>query len=184
MDALSPFHNRQLEWELYSPLVCTTMLELGNKKNKELTYKAFFTSLGFAHTSVDWNGQDGALRRDLREPLNLGTFDMVTNIGTTEHVDGQFGVWKNVCEAMHVGSVLVSGTPKPGDWRWHGTWYPETQFFEALAFLNGLEVERLYIAGEAPRRNVMARLRRIADMSFVMPDGGIFRNERDPGSRP
>ena len=181
---MNPFHNREIEWELYSPLVGTTMLELGNKKNKERTYKAFFKSLGFEHTSVDWNGQDGALRRDLREPLNLGTFDMVTNIGTTEHVDGQHGVWKNICEAMHIGSVLVSGTPAPGDWRWHGTWYPHLEFFTELAALNGLEVERLYIAGDAPRRNVMARLRRVAGMPFSMPAGGMFRNERDPGSRP
>jgi len=177
MEALGPFHNRSAEWELYSPLVGSSMLELGNKKNRNLTYKSFFKSRGFRHVSVDWNGRDGALQMDLREPLGLGTFDMVSNIGTTEHVDGQAGVWKNICDAMHVGSVLVSGTPLPGDWWWHGTWYPTEEFYVDLADMNGLRVDRLYVSGEAPRRAVMTRLVRVEEAEFKMPVGGLYQNK-------
>jgi len=185
--------HRSWEWELYAPLIGSTMLELGNKKKSAgevtFTYKNVFKSLGFAHTSVDTNGLDGALPKDLRKPLGLGTFDMVSNIGTTEHVSeddwsGQVAAWKNILDAMHVGSVLVSITPKPGCWPNHGTWYPHESFFPELASLNGLELERCYNSdqrkhGCAPHlRLVFARLRRVADAEFQMPTGGMFRNQR------
>ena len=46
------------EWELYQPLVGDTMLELGNKITKGTSYKQYFESIGFKHTSVDWNGNE------------------------------------------------------------------------------------------------------------------------------
>ncbi len=185
--------HRSWEWELYNPLVGSTMLELGNKKKSAgevvFTYKDVFTSLGFQHTSVDTNGLDGALPKDLTKPLGLGTFDMVSNIGTTEHVSetswsGQVACWKNIAEAMHVGSVLVSITPRPGAWQHHGTWYPHKEFFTELARLNGLEVERCYDSVDrgdsvAPHlRLVYARLRRVTDAPFKMPEHGMYRNNR------
>jgi len=179
----NPFHNRAAEWELYSPLVGRTMLELGDKRNGNATYKAFFTARGYRHVSVDWNAKNGALPLDLRVPLKLGTFDMVTNIGTTEHVDEQVGVWRNLLEAMHAGSVLVSTTPLPGDWWWHGYWHPDETFFEELAPHNGLQIERLYVAGEEPRRMVMARLVRVGEVRFTMPERALIRRN-DPTIRP
>lgn len=190
MSDLGPFHNRLDEWKLYSPLQGKSMLELGNKLNGEFVYKTFFESLGFRHVSVDVNGKNGALKLDLTKPLNLGTFDMVTNIGTTEHVseanwDGQAKCWKNIMEAMHVGSVLVSLTPAPGHWSHHGVWYPHPEFFENLAELNGLEVERVYICDEAGKRmkmadrnHVCARLRRVEDVPFSITNDGMSKNKR------
>lgn len=181
MSASDPFHNRAAERELYDPLPLPgTMLELGNKRNGDATYKAWFESLGWQHTSVDWNGQDGAIKMDLRQPLNLGTFDVVTNIGTSEHVDDQAGVWRNVLEAMHVGSVLLSTTPMPGDWTWHGFWYPDDTWYRHLCIENGLEIERLYLTGEAPRRMWFLRAVRVDAMPFSMPSRPIHHN---PGGR-
>lgn len=170
VEDLGPFHNRSWEWALYLPLVGSSMLELGNKRNGALTYKAFFKSRGYRHVSVDWNGEDGALRKDLRQPLNLGTFDMVCNIGTTEHVEGQEGVWRNICEAMHMGSVLVSLTPMPGHWLRHGLHYPTQEFYQQLADRNGLRVERLYDFGCEGRRNTCTRMIRERVSPFSMPD--------------
>lgn len=179
MDSLNPFHNRPAEWDLYSPIFGKTMLELGNKKNGDRTYKRYFESLGFAHTSIDWNGQDGALKMDLMRPLDLGTFDVVSNIGTTEHVVKQEPCWRNVCEAMHVGAVLISTTPKPGHWSWHGENYPTDEFYRQLALLNGLEISRLYESGETPRKMWFCRATRVKDVPFCMPDEKlIFRNRR------
>ena len=174
---LGPFHNRPAEWDLYTPLVGLSMLELGGKINAPHTYKAFFESQGFRHVSVDRNGQHGALKLDLRKPLRLGTFEMVTNIGTSEHVDQQEPCWRNMLEAMHVGSVLVCTTPMPGDWAWHGLWYPDAVFYNELAELNGLQVERLYVSGEAPRRMWFFRAHRVEDLPFVMPAVRMFRNK-------
>lgn len=185
---IGAFSQRGWEWELYCPLVGASMLELGNKKKGDFVYKKFFEGRGFRHVSVDWNGQDGALKKDLRFPLNLGTFDMVTNVGTTEHVsekdwNGQVGAWRNILNAMHVGSVLISITPKPGSWPRHGRWYPHQEFFPDLARLNGCEVEKLYNSDTrwkpAPDgyKYVFARLIRREVVPFEMPDQKlIFEN--------
>ena len=79
MESFNPLCEHPMEEELYQPLVGKTMLELGNKIQQGYSFKKYFTRLGFEHTSVDWNGKDGALKKDLRLPLKLGTFDMVTN---------------------------------------------------------------------------------------------------------
>lgn len=176
---LGPFHNRPAELELYQPLVGDSMLELGCKINAPHTYKAFFESLGYSHTSVDWNGLHGSLKRDLREPLGLGVFDLVSNIGTTEHIDGQEGVWRNVVDACGVGSVFVSTTPMPGgeDWWWHGNYYPSEGFYALLSALNGFEIERLYLSGIEPRRMWFCRMVRREVKPFVMPTAGMHYNE-------
>jgi hypothetical protein len=169
VEALGPFHNRSAEWELYQPLVGDSMLELGNKKNGEFTYKAFFEARGYRHVSVDLNGQDGALALDLRHPISLGTFDLVTNIGTSEHVDEQLPVWRNIVASCHVGSVLICTTPKPGHWHWHGFWHPHAEFYTELAALNGFEIERLYESGQSPRVMNFCRMVRVHEGEFVMP---------------
>ena len=162
MEDLGPFNDRPEEWALLNPLVGTSMLELGNKRNSKLSqaYKYYFTRVGYRHVSIDLNGQDDALPLDLCKPLNLGTFDMVTNLGTSEHVADQVAVWHNMMCAMHIGSVLCCATPYPGDWSWHGRFYPLADFYRELAKRNTLTVERLYEIGSAPRRMIFARLHR------------------------
>jgi len=166
-------------WALYQPLMGSSMLELGNKKTTRagvtVTYKAYFESIGYRHVSVDWNGEDGSMKRDLRRPLNLGTFDMVTNIGTSEHVqNNQAAVWRNMCEALHVGAALICTTPNPGDWTWHGWHHPQLEFYEQLAQMNGLTVERLFICGLGERRMVFCRAIRSEVVPFVMPSSALI----------
>lgn len=180
---MNPFHNRPDEWRLLEPHVRPgyRMLELGNKKNGDATYKAYFESLGVEHVSVDINGQDGALKRDLRKPyvlLDLGTFDVVTNIGTTEHVvSDQTSCWMNVIDALALGAVLVSITPKPGDWWWHGHWYPTPEFYASLAELNGLEVLEAGEYGTRPNRNVYVVARRTASVGYAFPNDLLYHNQ-------
>lgn len=185
MSDLGPFHNRPEEFALFMPLVGNSMLELGNKKNGEFVYKRWFESKGFRHISVDTNGLDGAIALDLAQPLNLGTFDMVSNIGTSEHVGyGQEQCWRNICEAMHVGSVLVSTTPAPGNWAWHGWWYPSEQFYRDLASLNGLRLDALDLVHDAPRSMWFARMTRVQDSPFIMPDGMVKNQRTDRNGNP
>lgn len=175
----SAFRDRPDEWSLLNPLVGNSCLELGNKKNGPFIYKEAFEQLGYRHVSVDWNGENGALPFDLRHPISLGTFDLVTNFGTSEHVDSQEGVWQNMVSACHDGSVLISTVPIPGgkDWWWHGIAYPEQAFYVALAALNGFEIERLYTVGDVGRRMWFARLRKVGPPTpFCMPTGEIYNN--------
>jgi len=154
------------------PLVGKKMLELGNKKTGGVaaTYKEWLSSnYDVDHTSVDINGLDGALKLDLREPLDLGQFDMVTNFGTSEHVSSQEPVWRNIHDACVVDGVMCGATPFPGDWHWHGDWYPTMEFYEQLAELNSYRVEVLMIAQEKPTRNIYYRMVKLKDSDFVMP---------------
>jgi hypothetical protein len=113
---------------------------------------------------------------DLQKPLSLGQrFDIVTNFGTSEHVDNQEACWRNILD--HCGRVLVSTTPLPGDWKWHGRWYPRPDFFTTLAKDNGFSLDRLYVDGMQPRRMICARMTRIKDKDFSMPpETMIYRN--------
>lgn len=180
---MNPFHNRPDEWELYQPLHGETMLELGGKINAGLTYKAFFESKGFRHVSVDWNGEHGALNLDLRRELSLADlgaeqpFDMVCNIGTTEHVSEQYGVWENIHRLTAVGGVLVSVTPyhDGASWWWHGEHYPTEQFFESFAYHNGWEIERMYCARYPPHENLYVRAVKQDERIFKMPNTSLIK---------
>lgn len=171
-----PEDERVIIW----PLVGTRMLELGNKKNPDGVYKTYFQSIGIDHTSIDWNGEDGALKLDLRKPINLEPFDMVTNIGTTEHVSDQKAVWENIHNLTKIGGVIASLTPLEGDWWWHGEYYPRREFFIEFAE-NGYEIEYLDIGREYPNRNIVCRLKKVAHNEFKMPsEDAIFYNHRRP----
>lgn len=159
---------------LFEPLAgVRSMLELGNKRGTDGpgdTYKRHFEALGIRHVSVDWNGEDGALALDLRQPLDLGLFDMVSNVGTSEHVDDQVSCWRNIVESA--AWIIVSITPAPGNWPGHGLHYPTEKFFEELAALNAFALQRCYTAGPPGRRFVYARLCRrdgLEEKRFTMP---------------
>jgi len=156
-------------WEILIPIVGNRMLELGNKKNGKGTYKEYLESIGVEHTSIDWNGQDGALPLDLRKPILLDPFDMVTNFGTTEHVSEQEPAWRNIHNLLKVDGVYVGVTPLPGDWPGHGDHYPAMEFYKEFA-KNGYEIEKLEVISVSPKRLIATRFRKTEEKDFVMPD--------------
>jgi hypothetical protein len=156
----------------------TSMLELGNKTGRRgRSYKGYFEALGVRHVSVDLNGKDGALALDLRTPLGLGRFDVVTNIGTTEHVTEQEPAWRNIAESCD--RLFLSMTPRPGSYRGHGLFYPTPAFYWTFAVLNGFEIERLYEDGRPGKRVLMVRMRRVGEMDFTMPEETLLFREGD-----
>jgi SAM-dependent methyltransferase len=163
------------------------MLELGNKlntrcgskQNETVTYKAFFAKHGMRHVSVDINGKDGAHPIDLRcQDLCLALdlheepkhYQIVTNIGTTEHVvDDQRQVWKNVWDCIAPGGWLISCTPLHPDWWWHGYWYPTLDFYQRLAADNHMAHAHLSVYGQHPRKCARFYAQKQTDAVFVMP---------------
>lgn len=163
------------------PIVGSRMLELGRKKTRIngewISYKSWFEEQGIDHTSIDIKGGYGSLALDLTKPLSFPLFDMVTNLGTTEHVDVQEPCWKNIHNLLKVNGVLVSMCPLPGDWPHHGMWYPTKEFYIQFAELNGYRIDFLDIGASPPSRNIDVRMTKIEDMDFIMPDAGtMFRN--------
>ena len=64
---------------------------------------------------------------------------------------------------------MASVTPMYGDWWWHGEYYPTPAFYEQFAN-NGYQIDYLETGREHPNRNICARLLKISDKPFVMPD--------------
>jgi hypothetical protein len=174
------------EWTYYLPLVGKTMFECGGKVNSNvpghkgtfITYKSYFEAIGIKHVSVDFDPRWADHNRDLRKPLweEFGQFDMVCDIGTAEHIDGQVGFWENVHNLTKVGGVYVGQHPEPSSdsWWWHGNHYPTEQFYESFAELNGWKIERMARDLPAPNKNLYVRMRRIEEKDFTMPDESLI----------
>ena len=117
------------------------------------TAKRLFQHLGFRHTSIDYNGQDGALKLDVRADLSsflVDRYDAITNIGFSEHV-GEGDVESNLVANQHAvfrtfhsagvpSTLYFHEVPATGNWRLHGVCGYEPIFFTSLAQANGYEV--------------------------------------------
>jgi len=165
-----------------------TVLELGNKRKPRngLPYRGFYTSLGMTYTSLDWNGEDGSVKRDLNKIVEVesidGPFDLVTNFGTTEHVSDQQTCWQNVHNFVKVGGKLACQTPIGPNWEQHGFWHPSLEWYQEFADLNGYTVERLeteQYGGRDFRKVTCARLRKTQNLSFAMPLTPIARSPKN-----
>ena len=150
-----------------------TVLELGNKTNKKgVPYRSWYIKQGCEYTCIDWNGKDNCLSLDLTEAIDIGTFDLVTNIGTTEHVEDQESCWRNIHNAIKVGGIFASHTPHKGMIT-HGYWHPTIQWCEEFAELNGYNI--LYTCVDIRCNNV--RFQKIKDLEFTFPTTEMYRTE-------
>lgn len=127
------------------------MLELGDQVIKkksgipEATGKEYFTNLGFSHISVDLNGNRGALVKDLTKPNDFlewpNYFDILTNSGTTEHVEpyeSQYDCFKIIHDCVRIGGLIIHLIPdveelKDGHFANHCNYYYSEKFFNDLA---------------------------------------------------
>lgn len=127
------------------------MLELGdqivNDANiKEKTGKEYFGNRNIEHTSIDLNGFNGSLMRDLRNPKEFvefhDHFDIITNSGTTEHVDpksAQYECFSVLHDCLKVDGIMIHLLPdidelrEYGAWKYHCNNYYSEEFFEVLA---------------------------------------------------
>lgn len=102
-----------------------SMLELGNqvfrKSDRDKfkkTGKEYFESIGVKHTSIDLNGKNGALKLDLSKPIHeegfINNFNIITNFGTTEHIEpleNQYECFKNIHNFMSIGGISIHLVP-------------------------------------------------------------------------
>jgi hypothetical protein len=127
------------------------MLELGDQVIKkksgisESTGKEYFTNRGFFHISVDLNGQRGALVKDLTNHEDFLEwpmyFDIVTNSGTTEHVEpfeSQYDCFEIIHNCTKIGGLMIHIVPdilslEAGQFVNHCNYYYSEKFFNELA---------------------------------------------------
>lgn len=158
------------EQELLEDIPVGSMCELGAKGLG--TYKTYFESCGWRHVSIDLNGEGGAVKRDLQELIALddinGPFDVVTNFGTTEHVDDQHPCWNNVHAFVRLGGFLISCTPL--DWPKHGRWYPTEAWYRQFCELNGYIIEDLWFVTDVlGQKTLCLRARKVEPFDFTFP---------------
>jgi hypothetical protein len=112
---------------------------------------------------------------DLREPIDEAyhnAFDVVTDFGTTEHVDGNYyQARKNIHDACKVGGIMIHENPMTGHWIGHGCNYLNENFYRQLADAMGYEILELvteYAMGNiTDGGNVSCVLRKREDTEFV-----------------
>ena len=143
------------------------ILEFGNKRSKAGLYRDEYLANGAAsYTSVDINGQDGAIPVDLRrddaahiiqEMSGRQHFDLITNIGTSEHVTEQRPFWQAVHLLSVPGTYHAHWVPQAEKRLDHAVagscWHPYPGFFQRLAADNGYDIELLELTPpELPKK--------------------------------
>lgn len=152
-----------------------TVCEFGNQRFHDgatpfKTSKEYYKSLGAKHVSIDINGKDGALKKDLSRAISMNTkFDIVTNFGTIEHVEnGQYSAFKNMHNLTKVNGVMVHVFPLAGHWKGHGHFHYGEGFPYILAEKNGYEMVYYRIIKKQGNMNLMcAILRKKTSKQFI-----------------
>ena len=143
------FVNEAIRLEFYDHKGLS-MMELGNQSVLSGTphnvAKVYFEELGINHISIDINGLNGALALDLTKPeLFYGyrcQFDVLTNVGVTEHVepiDKQYECFSIIHDVVKPGGIMIHLVPDveeldmSGAWKKHCSIYYNKKFFTELA---------------------------------------------------
>ena len=91
-------------------------------------------------TAIDFHGTDAALKLNLNDPLDLGRqFDVVMNLGTTEHVFNVAQAFKTIHDHVRPGGLMIHGLPFTG-WVDHGFYSFHPTFYWDLAAANDYQV--------------------------------------------
>jgi hypothetical protein len=105
--------------------------------------KKFVESLSKKHVSIDITGLDGSLALDLNDDeiyIN-DKFDLITNFGTTEHVEpNQFQVFKHIHNLCKIDGIMIHEVPVYGHWPNHCRFYYDDNFFIYLSEKNNYDI--------------------------------------------
>ncbi len=114
------------------------------------------------HVSLDLNGLYGSLIVDLCHPIHesfINRFHLVTNYGTTEHVNNQYQVFKNIHDMCRVNGVMIHILPIPNNWLNHCRYYYPKNFFNDLSKLCNYKILRIEIKNAfnppVPKKNLI-----------------------------
>jgi hypothetical protein len=146
-------------------------------------FAKIFYKIVFEHDSyiaVDLHGTSVANKYNLNEPLPItDRFDLVTNLGTTEHVFNQFQAFKSIHELIKPPGIIIHSLPNQGCFD-HGFYNYHPTFFYDLCEANNYELPMmLYVDGAVtPHRTVQLHRRedfvRLAIANGLGPFSGLF----------
>lgn len=137
--------------------------------NETGLFKFYLNRLGYNVVSIDIMGDRGSIPVNLCEDIgvwNLGKFDIITNYGTTEHVDNQFMCWKNIHNSLKLGGIIINEIPKVHNWPGHCEFYYDLNFFNEFQKI-GYEIiynkEHMY---EENGALIAVSIKKIKDVEF------------------
>jgi hypothetical protein len=101
----------------------------------------WFKDMGFEVKTIDLGiGQERigpeVLRYDLSKPISedLGEFDVIVDFGTSEHVDNQYELHKNIHNLCRVNGVMIHSNPSTKYGSDHGLFHFTSDFWKRLAW--------------------------------------------------
>ena len=151
------------------------MLELGAQTIRDdvetdlKTGKEYFESLGYKHVSIDLKGEDGASTYDLSKPaIGVGTFDVITNCGTSCYVSGIEECFRNIHRLCRKRGVMIHVLPEVGS-KWSAEPKYDEEFAENLAKANDYHVNKnITINGKHGKLRAIV-LAKLSNAEFVWP---------------
>ena len=102
---------------------------------------------GINHISIDITGLDNSLAYDLNLPtIPLDSeFDLVTNFGTTEHIEpNQYEPFLHIHNLCSNGGIMIHEVPVVGHWEGHCKYYYDEEFFTFLAEKNNYTILEMF----------------------------------------
>jgi hypothetical protein len=100
----------------------------------------FWKWIGFEHAAIDIDESPGSIPLDLNydkvKSKHRGKFDLVTNMGTTEHIANQLNAFKVIHELTAISGIMYHLLPAQGMMN-HGLINYNPKFFWMLARSNG-----------------------------------------------
>lgn len=109
--------------------------------------KLYCEKNGITHTSIDITGLDNSLAFDLSQPtIPLDSkFDLVTNFGTTEHIEpNQYEPFLHIHNLCSDGGIMIHEVPVVGNWPGHCKYYYDEEFFTFLSEKNNYTILEMF----------------------------------------
>lgn len=105
--------------------------------------REFWTWLGFNYAAIDIDGSPESIPLDLNydevPAEHVGKYDLVTNLGTTEHVINQLQAFKIIHDLAAPEALMLHVLPSSGHFN-HGLINYSAKFFWMLSQSNGYKV--------------------------------------------
>lgn len=168
---------------------------------KTIAAKEVYERAGYAYTNIDVDERPGTLRVDLARfeiPRPRGEFDLVVNVGTTEHLANPIAAFALMHELCAEGGIIYHDVPLFGFGN-HGLMNPTPKFWHALIWMNrytplAIKVRSIdetavdrgnlyhdylsYMEGLNEAKNITylirAILKKTSDTIFVVPYDAVF----------
>jgi hypothetical protein len=146
---------------------------LGSFDLAKLFYKIIFNYKSYA--AIDLHGTSVAQKFDLNQELPISDrYDVVTNIGTGEHVFNQYMFFKNMHDVTKENGLMINVMPNQGCYD-HGFFNYHPTFIFDLAHANQYNLLALYYSDPSQKPPALTRITSREDYIRLAIDNKLSR---------